>query len=418
MADLSNALKQKLEHLLGMSGGYLMDFTNASFADFVRTSIELDPYDQYQGSKAQILRQLWEDLDNASVGKLMLEMLSRWHTNKLMSAQAISDNDRQLYEQSRSELAGLMGTRERAATSEAFDLAFSFAGEQRSYVEQVARACQARGIKVFFDRDANNEWWGHNFIREQRKIYSSQTRYFVPFISAEYINKPVPMDEFSAAMMTAVKQGDGYILPVLMDDVHVPADLLHPHVHYLHASDYSPDELAAEFARKVGVAEAKGQEPAPLGEVVGDALQFRMPKIVPLDWSKYAELDRIFDYLATQFREGAQQLHQQGLVCHVRQREDHLRVRVERGGDTVAGIDVHRGTQMSDDQITWSVGWRTTSGNSFNGWATPTYDKERSETVVEINNFAAMTGRQDTADGSPEALFRLLWDLLIDQIER
>jgi hypothetical protein len=27
------------------------------------------------------------------------------------------------------------------------------------------------------------------------------------------------MDEFSAAMMTAVKQGDGYVLPVLIGDV-------------------------------------------------------------------------------------------------------------------------------------------------------------------------------------------------------
>ncbi len=131
-----------------------------------------------------------------------------------------------------------------------FDLAFSFAGEQRDYVERTVRACQNLGLKVFYDKDHNNEWWGQNFIREQRSVYTSKTRYFVPFISTDYLAKPIPMDEFSAAMMTAVKQGDGYVLPVLMDDAKVPADLMHPHIHYLHAKDFTPEGLATELARK------------------------------------------------------------------------------------------------------------------------------------------------------------------------
>ena len=121
-----------------------------------------------------------------------------------------------------------------------YDIAVSFAGEQRDYVAQTVAACQALGLRVFYDKDKNNSWWGKNFIREQRTVYSSRTRFFMPFISAEYLSKPIPMDEFSAAMMTAVKQGDGYILPVLMDDAEVPPDLLHPHIHYLRARDYTP----------------------------------------------------------------------------------------------------------------------------------------------------------------------------------
>ena len=97
-----------------------------------------------------------------------------------------------------------------------YDIAVSFAGEQRDYVERVVAACKQRGLVVFYDRDKNNDWWGGNFIRQQRTVYSSRTRFFVPFISNEYLSRPIPMDEFSSAMMTAVKQGDGYILPVLM----------------------------------------------------------------------------------------------------------------------------------------------------------------------------------------------------------
>src|SRR5471032_2219363 len=38
VATVDNLLKQKLGHLLGMRGGYVLDFSNASFADFVRNS--------------------------------------------------------------------------------------------------------------------------------------------------------------------------------------------------------------------------------------------------------------------------------------------------------------------------------------------------------------------------------------------
>jgi len=59
VATVENMLKQKLEHLLGMSGGYVLDYSNASFADFVRNSIGIDPYALHDGSKAQVLRNLW-----------------------------------------------------------------------------------------------------------------------------------------------------------------------------------------------------------------------------------------------------------------------------------------------------------------------------------------------------------------------
>jgi hypothetical protein len=62
-----------------------------------------------------------------------------------------------------------------------YDLAVSFAGEQRNYVAYTVTACKRLGLKVFYDRDKNNDWWGGNFIREQRAVYGSQARFFAPF---------------------------------------------------------------------------------------------------------------------------------------------------------------------------------------------------------------------------------------------
>jgi hypothetical protein len=301
---------------------------------------------------------------------------------------------------------------------EQYDLAVSFAGEQRAYVERTVVACKALGLNVFYDKEKNNEWWGQNFIREQRAIYSSQTRFFVPFISNEYWSKPIPMDEFSAAMMTAVKQGDGYILPILMDDTEIPRDLIHPHIHYLRARDYTPEQLAEQLVQRVGAAKQVGQEPADIGPVVEHALHIRLPKVVPVDWSKYEELDQVFEYLAERFRQGAGQLRDQGFVCSVRQRENRLAARVERGGETVAGIDISRDTQMGDDHITWSTNWRRGSANSFNGWAVRRFDKKQGQAVIEVQDLGGMMSGEPAGDGSYEAFFSLLWHKVIEQIER
>ena len=58
---LDNATRLKLETLLGMGSGYVLDFSNPTFRDFVYTSVGLDPYEQYEdrGSKANILRAIW-----------------------------------------------------------------------------------------------------------------------------------------------------------------------------------------------------------------------------------------------------------------------------------------------------------------------------------------------------------------------
>jgi hypothetical protein len=37
-----------------------------------------------------------------------------------------------------------------------YDIAVSFAGEHRDYVEQTVRACGELGLRVFYDRDMSN----------------------------------------------------------------------------------------------------------------------------------------------------------------------------------------------------------------------------------------------------------------------
>jgi hypothetical protein len=79
MSDLTYVEKRKFEQFLGMNSGYVLDFSNRTFAEFVRDSTGLDvyesSYDYASGSKANRLRAFWQKEPNPVVGKLMRDML-------------------------------------------------------------------------------------------------------------------------------------------------------------------------------------------------------------------------------------------------------------------------------------------------------------------------------------------------------
>jgi hypothetical protein len=79
MSDLTNTEKRKLEKLLDMSGGYVLNFSNRTLDDFVMDSIGRSIYDtRYSygsGSKANQMRGFWKVEANHIVGKLMADLL-------------------------------------------------------------------------------------------------------------------------------------------------------------------------------------------------------------------------------------------------------------------------------------------------------------------------------------------------------
>jgi hypothetical protein len=79
VSNLTYVEKRKFEQLLGMSSGYVLDFSNRTFAEFVRDSTGRDiydsSYDYASGSKANRLRAFWQKEPNPVVGKLMGDML-------------------------------------------------------------------------------------------------------------------------------------------------------------------------------------------------------------------------------------------------------------------------------------------------------------------------------------------------------
>jgi hypothetical protein len=79
MSDLSNTEKRRFERLLGMSSGYVLNFSNRTFDEFVIDSTGRSIYDAryaYEsGSKANQLRGFWKAEGNRVVGKLMGDLV-------------------------------------------------------------------------------------------------------------------------------------------------------------------------------------------------------------------------------------------------------------------------------------------------------------------------------------------------------
>ena len=130
-----------------------------------------------------------------------------------------------------------------------YEVALSFAGEQREYVEDVARALQRRGIAVFYD--AFEDLWGSNLPEVLHAVYEERASLAVMFISKEYVDKAWPRHERRSIFSRAVQENNDYVLPVRFDDTHVPG--LPTGVHYLLADQLSPAEIASRVAMKLGV---------------------------------------------------------------------------------------------------------------------------------------------------------------------
>jgi hypothetical protein len=132
-----------------------------------------------------------------------------------------------------------------------YQVALSFAGEQRDYVEAVARALRLSGIAVFYDQFEAVTLWGKDGVEFFHKLFAADTAYVVMFISKEYVAKEWTRHERRAALSRAIAEEGEYVLPVRFDDSAVPG--LPDTVQYLRAKDYRPAALAALISKKIGI---------------------------------------------------------------------------------------------------------------------------------------------------------------------
>jgi len=132
-----------------------------------------------------------------------------------------------------------------------YDVALSFAGEQRTEVELVASCLRAANINVFYDDYEKSSLWGKDLYVHLSDVYQNQARYCIIFASKEYQQKNWTNHERQSAQARALNEkGNEYILPVRFDDTDIPG--LPRTIGYLDFRHEGARGVCEAFLQKIG----------------------------------------------------------------------------------------------------------------------------------------------------------------------
>ena len=70
-----------------------------------------------------------------------------------------------------------------------YEVALSFAGEDRGFADAVAKGLRDAGVKVFYDDFYAEELWGEDLAVRLRDVYHSSSQFCIMIISEHYIEK-------------------------------------------------------------------------------------------------------------------------------------------------------------------------------------------------------------------------------------
>lgn len=131
-----------------------------------------------------------------------------------------------------------------------YDLAISFAGEQRELAESLATMLDAAGYSIFYDKFEAAELWGQDLTLALGDVYSREARYCLVILSKEYVTKAWTNLERQNALSRFIRERQSYILCVKVHDVELPG--LPSVVAYVELDQYGEDGIYRLLLRRLG----------------------------------------------------------------------------------------------------------------------------------------------------------------------
>jgi hypothetical protein len=130
-----------------------------------------------------------------------------------------------------------------------FDVALSFAGEDRGVVEEYAAILRQKKLRVFLDTDHEVDLWGSDLYVKLDDVYRTRALFCVMFLSRHYAKKRWTNHERQSAQARAFTENKEYILPVRLDDTEIPG--IRETVGYVDMRKKSVEQLAELTVQKV-----------------------------------------------------------------------------------------------------------------------------------------------------------------------
>jgi hypothetical protein len=302
-----------------------------------------------------------------------------------------------------------------------FEVALSFAGERRAFVEEVASRLKNAGVQVFYDDYEKSDLWGRDLAAHLDEVYRKRARFVVPFIDGAYAQKAWPRQEFRSALARAVQEREPYLLPVRFDETDLPG--LAPTIGYLDGRTDSPDDVAKAILAKLGkesrtsasstrdVARPVAADHERTREVPQPG---RVPKVVPTDFNPYAELDRALEVLQKELTVRCEDLKAQGFAVNSRSVDRRFELRILRHGRTLFSLDAWIGGDFGDKTMSFN----DAGGRGTTGWASAEWNRDRGMCVLKVFSMSLLPDVGSEARLTPAELAEIIWGKLCDRIEQ
>ena len=296
-----------------------------------------------------------------------------------------------------------------------FDVALSFAGEDREYVEQVAEFLKDAGVRVFYDRYESIELWGKDLYVHLDEVYRKKARYCVMFLSVAFRDKLWTNQERESAQARAFKEKSDYILPARFDDTEIPG--IKPTTGYVDLRSLTPNAFGQMILQKIGkggdVSEGTGQR--------GDAadIGFRIPTTGGRSFNPYEEALKFIDFLSTELKRRCDALSRQGVSASVFDREGHKCLRVVLDGETKFSLDVWMGGMLGDTSINFYgvPGESRGSSGSINAWGDIVWDKDQEAFVLRLHDVSLLGHLGEDSQYTYASFVDAIWNVICDALE-
>jgi hypothetical protein len=305
----------------------------------------------------------------------------------------------------------------------AYDIALSFASENRDYVEQLCTHLEQRNIKVFYDNNEVHDLLGKDLIEHLATIYKEKALFCAMIISEFYPLKRWTNHERRQAQARAFRDANEYILPLRLDDAEVPG--ITETTGYLDLRNYSVEQVAEILMKKV--AKAKGKVSGVTVPGAGASLSvpsFAASIPMPQRQKSFTQFDKdqfasdAFDFIRSYFKQGLDQL--EAMDPNIKTRLTSVTslefmCKIYDRGSIVAQCTIWLEDTKSSGAIYYFEGAKMMGhGRSYNDFLSVTETKD--ELRLQISGMAIGIVQPETSQVTKEQAAAYLWKRLMQRL--
>ena len=130
-----------------------------------------------------------------------------------------------------------------------YDIAISYASENRKIITTIAKKLVENNIRVFYDEYEKTKLWGKNLSMHFQQVYGEKSCFVLVFVSKEYSMKDWTNFEFTIARDAAKTKKTEFILPVRLDNT--PLVGLHRDIAYLDLANEGIEGIVNAVVNKI-----------------------------------------------------------------------------------------------------------------------------------------------------------------------